>query len=449
MCIIKNTKVKDFTALFCYRQKNKYAAKVKLYFCDAMIIVYNFSIRLLGFLFWLASFFHPKAKAFVKGREGGLKKIQNTFQNNTSAIVWVHCASLGEFEQGRPIIEVVKKEYPDHKIFLTFFSPSGFEIRKNYAQADFVHYLPWDTPGNARKLISIVKPSLAIFVKYEFWYHYSAELKRKNIPLLSISSIFRKDQLFFHGTGGFFRRILRNFTHFFVQNHESVKLLHGIGITNCSQAGDTRFDRVNQIVRQHEPIPVATNFKNDQKVFVVGSCWPEDLDVLIPLINENRLKFILAPHEITESFISELEKALQVRSVRFSQAEGKNLDEYSVLIIDNIGMLSRLYRYGEFAYIGGAFGKGLHNILEAACYGVPILFGNKNYEKFQEAVDLINRGGAFAVADYPDLKEKYEMLNVPESFLLACEVTRQYVEENLGATEKIMRYCRNVLEKRS
>lgn len=267
--------------------------------------------------------------------------------------------------------------------------------------------------------------------------------------MLSISSIFRKDQLFFHGLGGLFRKMLRNFTHFFVQNHESVKLLHSIGITHCSQAGDTRFDRVNQIMAQHEPIAIAASFKNDQKVLVVGSCWPEDLDVLIPLINENRLKFIVAPHEISEGFVSELEKSLQVKSVRYSQAAGKNLEEYAVLIIDNIGMLSRLYRYGEFAYIGGAFGKGLHNILEAACYGVPILFGNKNYEKFQEAVDLINRGGAFAVADYPDLKEKYEMLNVPESFLLACEVTRQYVEENLGATDKIMRYCRAVMGKRA
>jgi 3-deoxy-D-manno-octulosonic-acid transferase len=214
-----------------------------------------------------------------------------------------------------------------------------------------------------------------------------------------------------------------------------------------TQSGDTRFDRVRAILQRSEPIPVAEKFKNDQKVFVVGSCWPEDLDVLIPFINENKIKFIVAPHEISENSLKDFENALQVRFIRYSAALTENPEEYDVLVIDNIGMLSRLYKYGEFAFVGGAYGKGLHNILEAACYGIPILFGNKSYEKFQEAVDLINRGGAFAILDYPDLKAKYEMLNVPESFLLACEVTRQYVEENLGATEKIMIYCRSILNK--
>jgi 3-deoxy-D-manno-octulosonic-acid transferase len=223
--------------------------------------------------------------------------------------------------------------------------------------------------------------------------------------------------------------------------------LNSIGLTNCSRAGDTRFDRVRKIQKTSERVSIVEAFKNDQKVFVVGSSWPEDLEVLIPFINENRLKFIIAPHEVNENSVHELEAALQVPSIRYSKAADKNLDDIAVLIIDNVGMLSKLYRYGEFAYIGGAFGKGLHNILEAASNGIPILFGNKNYEKFQEAVDLINRGGAFAVADYPEFKEKYEMLNVPESFLLACEVTRQYVDENLGATDKIMEYCKPILTK--
>jgi 3-deoxy-D-manno-octulosonic-acid transferase len=412
-----------------------------------MIILYNLTIFLLEIAVKVASLFHPKAKAFVTGRKNILSNIRERVRNNTGPVLWVHCASLGEFEQGRPIIEAVKKEFSSCKVFLTFFSPSGFEVRKNYPHADFVYYLPWDTAANARQFIGAVKPTMAIFVKYEFWFHYAQELKSKGIPLISISSIFRKDQLFFRAAVGFYRKILKNFSHFFVQNYESVKLLQSIGIPYCSQAGDTRFDRVNYILRQNEPIPIAEAFKSDQKVFVVGSCWAEDLDVLIPFINQNSMKFIVAPHEITESFLNEFEKALQVRCVRYSQAALTKAEDYSVLLIDNIGLLSRLYRYGEFAYIGGAFGKGLHNILEAACYGIPILFGNKNYEKFQEAIDLINRGGAFAVVDYPDLKEKYEMLNVPESFLLACEVTRQYVEENLGATEKIMRYCRSILTK--
>lgn len=412
-----------------------------------MVILYNFIILFLRGAFRFATLFNAKARAFVSGRKGLFKKLKADFAGNHSPVIWLHCASLGEFEQGRPIIEALKKEFPSVKILLTFFSPSGYEMRKNYNNADYVYYLPWDTAKNARRFVETTRPVLAVFIKYEFWYHYTNVLKNSGIPVLSVSSIFRDDQFFFSSLGGFYRKILRNFSFFFVQNDDSVKLLHSIDITNCKRAGDTRFDRVHQIVKQGEEIPEAKSFKAEQKVFVVGSCWPEDLDVLVPLINEKRLKFIVAPHEITESFIVGFEKALQVRSIRFSQAQGKDLEDYQVLIVDNMGLLSRLYRYGEFAYVGGGFGKGLHNILEAACYGVPIFFGNKNYEKFQEAVDLINRGGAFEVSDYPDLKTKYEMLNVPESFLLACEVTRQYVEDNLGATNKIMDYCRTLLRK--
>jgi 3-deoxy-D-manno-octulosonic-acid transferase len=393
----------------------------------------------------IASPFSSKAKAFVSGRHNLFSELENRFQQHPSQVIWIHCASLGEFEQGRPVIEALKKEYPKCFILLTFFSPSGYEVRKKYNQADHVCYLPWDSHVNAQQFIKITKPKLAIFVKYEFWYHYSLTLKNQNIPILSISSIFRNNQLFFKSYGTFYRSILKNFNYFFVQNDASLQLLHGINLTNSVLAGDTRFDRVNQIVKQGEEILIAKNFKGDQRVLVVGSCWQEDLDVLYPLINENKLKFIIAPHELSESFISEIEKSLQVSSIRYSRAEGKNLADIQVLIVDNIGMLSRLYRYGEFAYIGGAFGKGLHNILEAACYGVPIFFGDKNYEKFQEANDLINRGGAFEVHDFSDLKSKYEMLNTPESFLLACEVTRQYVEANLGATEKIMTYIRKLL----
>lgn len=392
----------------------------------------------------LAAPFSSKAKAFVSGRGNVFRELEQKFRHQSTRVFWIHCASLGEFEQGRPIIEAIKKEFPETFILLTFFSPSGYEVRKKYDQADHVCYLPWDTHQNAERFIAIAKPALAVFVKYEFWHHYSLALKNKNIPILSISSIFREDQLFFKSYGTFYRNILKKFSCFFVQNEVSLKLLQSIDIKNSVLAGDTRFDRVNQIVKQGEEISIAKNFKGDQKVFVVGSCWSEDLEVLIPMINENKLKFILAPHELSEPFISEIEKSLEVSSIRYSRADGKNLVDYQVLIIDNIGMLSRLYRYGEFAFIGGAFRKGLHNILEAACYGIPIFFGDKNYEKFQEASDLINRGGAFEVHDFSDLKSKYEMLNTPESFLLACEVTRQYVEVNLGATEKIMTYVRKL-----
>lgn len=417
-----------------------------MYFYDCMIVLYNVLILLFGAGVRIAALFHPKARAFVTGRRDVFSRMEAAFKDNAMPVVWVHCASLGEFEQGRPLIELLKQEYPHLKILLTFFSPSGYEVRKNYNLADFVCYLPTDTASNARRLVSIVKPTFVVFVKYEFWFHYTRALKNRNITILSISSIFRSNQLFFKPFGGFYRKILQSFSHFFVQNEESLRLLRSVGIQQCTLAGDTRFDRVYQVVKRGEELPLVSNFKNDQKTVVVGSCWSEDLDVLAPFINQNTMKFIIAPHEISEQFIQAIENTLSVKSIRYSVALGKAVEDYQVLIIDNIGMLSRLYRYGEFAFVGGAFGKGLHNILEAACYGVPIFFGNKNYQKFQEAVDLINRGGAFEVKDYLDLKVKFELMDMPESFLLACEVTKSYVLENLGATDKIMRYCRTLLK---
>lgn len=411
------------------------------------MILYSFFIWIIQLVYRIAAILHTKARLFVIGRIGLFEKLNVALKENKYPLVWIHCASLGEFEQGRPIIESLKKQHPSIKILLTFFSPSGYEVRKNYASADYVFYLPWDTSSNAKKFISITKPSLAIFVKYEFWYHYTSELKKNNIPIISASSIFRPDQVFFQWYGSFFRGILKKFTHFFVQTSQSIELLNDIGINQATLAGDTRFDRVFEITQQAAEIELVSTFKGKEKLFVVGSLWPEDLDVLAPFINEKRhsLKFILAPHEISERFISQIEESLGNKTIRYSRADEK-MASYSVLIIDNIGMLSKLYRYGEFAYIGGAFGKGLHNILEAACYGVPIFFGDKNYQKFQEANDLILRGGAFAVGGYTDLKKNYEWLtNKPESYLLACEVTGSYIKENLGATAKIVSYCKKLL----
>lgn len=413
-----------------------------------MIVLYNVLIYWVSKLFWVAAFINPKARLFVEGRKGLTRKIAASLKDNTAPVIWIHCASLGEFEQGRPIMEALKREKPQHKILLTFFSPSGYEVRKGYEYADWVFYLPWDTKGRASRFVTSVKPVLAIFVKYEFWFNYSAELKKRSIPTLSIASIFRSEQLFFKTYGGFYRSILKNFSYFFVQNFSSQELLKSIGITVASVAGDTRFDRVFEIVNKSERIPIAAAFKGNEKTFIIGSAWPEDMDVLSPFINGNgkHIKFIIAPHEVSETTLSSIEKQLRQPCIRYSQADGKDLSQYSVLLIDNVGMLSRLYRYGEFAFIGGAYGKGLHNILEAACFGIPVFFGNKNFEKFQEAKDLINRGGAFEVADYSDFLIKYENITIPENFMLACEVTKSYVQENLGATEKIMSYCRNVLK---
>lgn len=409
---------------------------------------YSLSIQILRAGYLLAALFHSKARKFVAGRRhifNQVEKVASSFRK--APVVWVHCASLGEFEQGRPIIEALRSRYPQVNIVLTFFSPSGYEVRKNYALADGVLYLPWDTPSQAKKFVTLLKPQLAIFIKYEFWFHYTDQLKRAGANVISASCILRPDQIFFKSYGGFFRKLLHRFDYFFAQNLQTQKLLNSIGIREVDVAGDTRFDRVMTIIREGGEIELAKRFKDGQKLFVIGSCWPEDLDVLAPFMNENgaTLKFILAPHEIGDSFLREIEKSLRLRSFRFSSPP-PDPENYQVLIVDNIGKLAQLYRYGEFAFVGGAYGQGLHNILEAACYGVPIFFGNKNYEKYQEAVDLINRGGAFEIRDYTDLKSKYElMIDRPENFLLACEVTQSYVKENLGATEKIMKYCTKIL----
>lgn len=414
-----------------------------------MVLLYGFGIGCLRLIYWIAAAFNAKARAFKDGRRDQQKILHDTFPlSPDTRLVWIHCASLGEFEQGRPVIEALKSWNPETKILLTFFSPSGYEVRKDYEQADYVFYLPWDTRRNARWFAANIRPTLAVFVKYEFWYHYATELHRRNIPLISVSSIFRTEQLFFKSYGGFFRSILKRFEHFFVQNQESAELLHSIGIQSVTIAGDTRFDRVNQIILQGGEIPIAKKFKNDQKLMVVGSAWPDDMEVLLPFINENRnrLKFIVAPHEISEDFIRSIEQGIEGKCVRYSKIETSSPEDACVLIIDNVGLLSRLYRYGEFAFVGGAYGDGLHNILEAACYGIPVFFGNKAFQKYQEAVDLVLRGGAFEVANFVELKAKYEMMiQHPEQFLLACEVTRHYVKENLGATTKIVDYCKKFL----
>ena len=414
-----------------------------------MIILYNVGISLLQLIYRVAAWSNPKARTFNLGRKKQKIKMVATFPLPANdRLIWMHCASLGEFEQGRPVLEGLKSTDPSLKILLTFFSPSGYEIQKNYEYADFVFYLPWDTRKNARAFIEQTKPVLVIFVKYEFWYHFIHEIHRRKIPLISISTIFRPNQIFFKWYGSLFRSMLKCFNHFFVQNNQSSELIHTLGVSNTTVAGDTRFDRVQQIIRQGEELSRIQQFKDGQKLMVIGSAWPEDLDVLYSFIRENkgRLKFIVAPHEISETFLSEIESSMGGDCIRYSKTGDNFIPNVSVLLIDNVGMLSRLYRYGEFAFIGGGFRQGLHNILEAACYGIPIFFGNKAYQKYQEAIDLVLRGGAFEVGSYHELKSVYDQLMInPLSYQLACEVTRQYVHENLGATDKIVSYCNKLL----
>ncbi|MEQ8927686.1 MAG: glycosyltransferase N-terminal domain-containing protein [Fulvivirga sp.] len=409
-----------------------------LFFYRVFTIFYRLAAR-------LASPFNKKAKKALKGRKGIFRQIAVSLQNNTAKIAWFHCASLGEFEQGRPIIEKFKSEFPEYKILLTFFSPSGYEVRKNYDKANYVFYLPWDSKSNAKKFVKLINPSLAVFVKYEFWHFFIKELNANSIPVLSVSSIFRPDQIYFRTYGKFYLNILKKINYFFVQNRASKILLEKYGIANVKVAGDTRFDRVAQIVNNKKSLPLVEKFKGHSRVMVIGSCWPEDLDVLMSFMNESDMKFIIAPHEIEGECQKMVLNEGMRKTILYSNLEQLTGDE-EVLLVDNIGLLSSLYGYGDYAYVGGAFGAGLHNILEAATYGIPIFFGNKNYQKFNEAIDLINLGGAVAIKDETEMRHQFREFENEKSLQIAGQVNRDYVKDNTGATDKIIDYCKTILK---
>ncbi len=412
-------------------------------------LLYDIGLKAYNGLLAVAAPFNQKAKLMLQGREREFERLQQALSGNTAPVVWFHCASLGEFEQGRPVIEAFKTQFPEYKIMLTFFSPSGYEVRKNYSGADFIFYLPLDSAANARKFIKIVQPKLAVFVKYEFWHYYLQELEQRQIPILSISAIFRPEQVFFKPYGEFNRNMLRRFTHIYTQNKQSVELLQSIGITRASIAGDTRFDRVLQTAASIKPIPLVEAFVSGSDVFMVGSSWPADVEVLLPLIQKYRstIKFIIAPHEIHENGIATLITQLGDGAVRFSQADLQSIATYNVLVIDNIGMLSALYSYGTYAYIGGAFGKGLHNTLEAAVFGLPLFFGPK-YEKFQEAVDLVNLGCAMPVNNADELLAAFEKVHTtPGARQRITDTEKQYVQQQAGATTKIMADIQRLLKR--
>ncbi|PWJ59591.1 3-deoxy-D-manno-octulosonic-acid transferase [Dyadobacter jejuensis] len=405
--------------------------------------IYNIGLRLFAFLFPIAGYFNAKIRLGVQGRKG-LKERLQMFKNGLpkhTKIAWFHAASLGEFEQGKPVIEEFKGRFPDYAIVLTFFSPSGYEVRKNYGGADFICYLPLDTPGNSQWFVEILNPQIAFFVKYEFWYNILEALHRQGTVILSFSTIFRRDQLFFKPYGGFYSKLLSYFHAIFVQNKASIELLNGIGIQQCYIAGDTRFDRVYSIATQSEERREIADFFTDTPVLIAGSIWPQDMAILIPVLNrcKGRVKVIFAPHEIKKEQIKNWRSALQGASVQYSELETANLKEMDYLFIDNIGILSSLYRYGQMAYIGGAFGVGLHNILEAATFGLPLVFGDRSYGRFQEAVDLVARGGAITVADADQLQQTMESwLTNAQATHAQGAINAQYVRENLGASKTIM-----------
>lgn len=404
-----------------------------------MIVIYNLLLRIYFLLVLVASASNSKAKKWIVGRRRLLSRLKREIPVDAE-IVWFHCASLGEFEQGRPVIEAYKRQHPSVKIVLTFFSPSGYEVRKNYEGADFVYYLPLDTYFNAKRFIQIVHPQAAIFVKYEFWYHYLQALHKQNIPTYVISAIFRPHQIFFRWYGGMFRRILKNYRQIFVQNQQSSELLREIGVTNVTISGDTRFDRVADIAKGAKKLPIVESFVQGSFAIVAGSTWPDDETILVKYIAENpAVKMVIAPHEIGENHIREILGKLEgVKVERYTNTTTDKVAEAQVLLVDTIGILSSVYQYGKIAYIGGGFGVGIHNTLEAATFGMPVIFG-PNYHKFQEAKDLIVEKAAFSIESYEQLKEKLNSLVTDESVLkTSSELAKKYVLSKVGATDSIL-----------
>lgn len=421
----------------CYQLKYNYLA----------VFLYNIFLWVLKAGIHVASLFNAKASKWVRGRKGLLEQMSRVIPA-TDKIIWMHCASLGEFEQGRPLLEKMREQYPDYRFLLTFFSPSGYEVQKNYKGADWVFYLPADGPYNARRFLEIVHPSLVIFVKYEFWYYYLKKIKYRNIPLVLVSALFRKDMSFFSWYGGLQRKMLSRFDHLFVQNESSAELIKGIGLADiCTVSGDTRFDRVAAIAGRFEPIPLISEFCADNRVLIAGSSWPEDEVVLAGAWRSRSslpLKMIIAPHEIGEKHILELKK-LFPEAVRFSEALPGQLAQEKILIIDNVGMLSRLYKYGWVTYIGGGMMKnGVHNVLEAAVYGKIVLFG-PYYRKYTEAIGLVESGGGISFTDEAKngepLRDILESLASDEpAYSNRSEAAGLFVQSHLGATDRILHY---------
>lgn len=401
-----------------------------------MRFVYNTGINIYRFGIFIASLFNAKAKKLYVGQKASFKILANNVEKDAEYI-WFHAASLGEFEQGRPVIEKIKESDPTSKILLTFFSPSGYEIRKNYPLADVVCYLPLDTKSNVTRFFKLIKIKKAIFIKYEFWPNYLIQLKNKQTPFFSISSIFRENQLFFRKYGSWYRNLLKSFTHIFVQDKPSFELLSNYGLKNATIAGDTRFDRVSDLAKQAKKIEIVEAFvQNAEKVIVAGSSWPKDEELLIRYFQENpKIKLIIVPHEIHEGHISSITALLKTNYIRYTQADISTVQQYNCMIVDTIGLLSSIYQYTNIAYIGGGFGVGIHNTLEAAVWNVPVVFG-PNYTKFREARELISLGGGFSISDYSELKTIFDKLFTDKN---SGEIAGNYVKQNTGATNLILK----------
>jgi 3-deoxy-D-manno-octulosonic-acid transferase len=402
-------------------------------------MIYNLAMYILELGVKLAALFSDKPAKMVKGYREVFDLLQRKIDRNAQYI-WFHAASLGEFEQGRPLIERIRKEYPQYKILQTFFSPSGYEVRKNYDGADIVCYLPIDTPSNVKKFVDLVNPCMVFFVKYEFWQNYLNMLSKRGIPVYSVSSIFRPNQIFFRWYGKGYQQVLKTFAHLFVQNEESKRLLADIGVNNTTVVGDTRFDRVLDICAAAKQLPLVQKFKGDALTFVAGSSWGPDEDIFIKYFNAHpEMKLIIAPHVVNDSHLKEIESKLQRSSIRYTKATEDNVQQADCLIIDCYGLLSSIYRYGEISYIGGGFGVGIHNVLEAAVYGIPVIFGPNN-KKFREAQHLLANKGGFEINGYEDFQQLMDKFLTDESYLKQSgKAAGDYVKDNAGAMDKIMK----------
>jgi 3-deoxy-D-manno-octulosonic-acid transferase len=413
-----------------------------------MLFLYNLVVLLAAQLLKIVALFSPKMKLFVDGRKSVFQTLTDKIQT-TDRTIWFHAASLGEYEQGLPVIEAIKKQFPNHKIVITFFSPSGYEVRKNNTVADVTVYLPLDSISNAKQFIKLVHPEMAFFIKYEYWPNYLNELKNQNIKTYLISGILREKQAFFKWYGGFYRNALKTFDYFFVQNESSKKLLQSIGFTNVKVSGDTRFDRVVSILERDNSLDFIEQFKDNKTTIVIGSSWPKDESLLVNYINQSSddVKFIIAPHNIKSEQIQELKNAIAKKTILFSDVQTRLIaspQEYEIFIIDTIGILTKIYSYADIAYVGGGFGNpGVHNILEPATFGVPVVIG-PNYSHFAEATALVNMEGCISIQNQTQLNEAFDLLlHNEDERLEKGHVCSTFVQMNKGATQTIMNHILN------
>ena len=408
--------------------------------------LYNLVLLVISFFLGIIARFNSKMGLFVQGRKATFPLINKNIASDDK-VIWVHAASLGEFEQGLPVIQQIRTEFPEYKILLTFFSPSGYEVKKNTPAADLVCYLPLDTATNVDEFLKCANPKIAIFVKYEIWPNYFKGLRKRGVPLLLISAIFKKEQIYFKWYGGFMRNSLKQVDHFFLQNETSESLLSGLGYSNITIAGDTRFDRVNQIKKQDNALDFMAEFKGNKPCMVIGSSWPEDEKILVPFINRfnKSIRFVIAPHNIKKDHIEKLRGTLNNKTVLFSEYPNIDVEDPEILVLDTIGLLTQVYSYGDLAYVGGGFATGLHNTLEPAAFGIPIIIGPQ-YAGFIEAETMVKLRGCFSIQNAEEFGQIAEkLINNPEFRKETGQINAAYVEKNKGASIQIIAYMRTLL----